>query len=568
MIVDHEETGQVSQTGKDTGAPQYGAGFLDTVINTVADPLFVKDRAHRWVALNEAYCRFMGYRREELLGKSDPDFFPAPEARVFWDRDDQVFAVGGENVSEELFTDSGGVTHVIVTKKTVFVDEHGDRFLVGVIRDVTELRRAQEELIEHRERLEELVRRRTSELSDANARLRQEIIEHQHAETERLKLEVQIQQVQKLESLGVLAGGIAHDFNNLLAGILGNADLALAELPQDSSARGFVEETKRAAIRSAGLTNQMLAYSGRGRFVVDVIDLNALVQDLSGLLAVGTAKKVETRFEFTEPLPAVEVDTSQIRQVVMNLLTNASEAVGEEVGTVTIRTGAVILGGGPIPGMVLDQALARGQYVFLEVQDTGCGMTAETRSRIFDPFFTTKATGRGLGLAAVLGIVRAHRGTITVASVPGQGSTFRVLLPSTERLPTEVAASPGQPREKAWRGTGKVLVVDDDDMLRRMMTMMLEGAGLKVVTAVDGREAIDVFRREAGEVALILLDLTMPTMNGAEALAELRAIRPDIRVILTSGYNEGDVVVGADDFLHKPFTQKLLLEKVRKGLER
>jgi CheY-like chemotaxis protein len=328
-----------------------------------------------------------------------------------------------------------------------------------------------------------------------------------------------------------------------------------------------VEEAKRAAIRSAGLTNQMLAYSGRGRFVVDVIDLNALVQDLSGLLAVGTAKKVETRFEFTEPLPSVEVDTAQIRQVVMNLLTNASEAVGDEVGTVTIRTGAVILGGGPIPGMVLDQALARGRYVFLEVQDTGCGMTAETRARIFDPFFTTKSTGRGLGLAAVLGIVRAHRGTITVASVPGQGSTFRVLLPSTERQPTEAVASPGQPREKAWRGTGKVLVVDDDDMLRRMMTMMLEGAGLKVVTAVDGREAIDVFRREAGEVALILLDLTMPTMSGAEALAELRAIRPDIRVILTSGYNEGDVVEGADDFLHKPFTQKLLLEKVRKGLE-
>ncbi len=557
----------MAPSGAEVGAPRYGENFLNTVINTVADPIFVKDRRHRWVALNGAFCRFMGYRREELLGKSDPDFVPAPEARVFWARDDQVFIDGGENVNEENFTDASGVTHVIVTKKTVFTDEHGDSFLVGVIRDVTELRRTQEELIEHRERLEDLVRRRTSELSDANVRLREEIAERQHAEAERLKLEMQIQQVQKLESLGILAGGIAHDFNNLLAGILGNADLALSELPTDSSARGFVEETKRAAIRSAGLTNQMLAYSGRGRFVVDVVDLNALVQDLSGLLAVGTAKKVETRFEFTEPLPAVEVDVSQIRQVVMNLITNASEAIGDEVGTLTIRTGTSLWGGGLVPGMVIDEELARGRYVYLDVEDTGCGMTPDTRLRIFDPFFTTKSTGRGLGLAAVLGIVRAHRGTITLASEAGRGSTFRILLPATDRHPTEPASGPAVPREKAWRGTGKVLVVDDDEMLRRMMRMMLEGAGLEVVTASDGREAIDQFRRHPGEVALILLDLTMPTMSGAEALSELRAIRPDVRVILTSGYNEGDVVEGANDFLHKPFTQKILLEKVRRGLE-
>ena len=548
------------------GAPVRTDPFLANVLNTVADPVFVKDGKHRWAVLNEASCRFMGYPREELLGKSDFDFFPPDEAQVFWSRDDEVYRNGGENVNEEFFTDSEGFTHVIVTKKTTFTDEGGETWLVGVIRDVTELRRAQEELVKHRERLEELVRQRTSELSDANELLRREIVERRHSDEERLRLELQMQQVQKLESLGVLAGGIAHDFNNLLAGMLGNADLAIGALPADHGARGFVEEIKRGAIRSAGLTNQMLAYSGRGRFQVEVIDLNELIEDLWDLLAVGTAKKVSVRRAFSAGLPAVQVDVAQIRQVVMNLITNASEAAGDGVGDVTLRTGLVIHPGGPVAEAVVEEPLPAGRYVRLEVQDTGSGMDDDTRARIFEPFFTTKATGRGLGLAAVLGIVRGHKGTLMVRSVPGVGSTFRVLLPASDRPPSSAGdrVAPAQP---AWHGRGQVLVVDDDEMLRRMLRTMLEGAGLEVLTASDGREAIETFRAHAKEISVILLDLTMPSMSGVEALAGLRAIRPDVRIILTSGYSEDDVGPGADDFLQKPFTQQMLFEKVRVGLE-
>ncbi len=547
------------------GAAVYTDRFLANVINTLADPVFVKDGKHRWAVLNEAFCRFMGYPREQLLGKSDFDFFPHDEAAVFWARDDEVYRNGGENVNEEFFTDSDGFTHIIVTKKTTFTDEKGETWLVGVIRDVTELRRTQEELVKHRERLEELVRLRTAELSDANERLRQEMAERRRSDEERLRLELQMQQVQKLESLGVLAGGIAHDFNNLLAGMLGNADLALGELPADHRGRGFVEEIKRGALRSAGLTNQMLAYSGRGRFQVEVVDLNALIEDLWDLLAVGSTKKVSVRRAFSSGLPAVVVDAAQIRQVVMNLITNASEAAGDGVGDVTVRTGLVIHPGGSVPEAVVEEALPPGRYVRLEVQDTGSGMDDQTRARIFEPFFTTKSTGRGLGLAAVLGIVRGHKGTLTVHSVPGVGSTFRVLLPASDRRP-----SAGEDRtavaEPAWHGRGKVLVVDDDDVLRRMLRTMLEGAGLDVLTASDGREAIEIFRARAKEIGVILLDLTMPSMGGVEALAGLRAIRADVRIILTSGYSESDVGTGADDFLQKPFTQQMLFEKVRVGL--
>lgn len=548
--------------------PLFDAKFLSGIIDALADPVFVKDREHRWVLLNDAYCRFMGYPRNELLGRSDPDFFPAEEAAVFWARDDQVFDAGVENVNEERFTDAKGVTHVIITKKAIFTSADGEQLLVGVIRDVTDLRMAQQALEAHRERLEELVRDRTAALRDTNARLLDEIEQRRRGEEERRALDAQMQQVQKLESLGLMAGGIAHDFNNLLSGILGNADLALARLGDRDPVRPFVQEIRRAALRSAGLTNQMLAYSGRGHFQIESLDLNHLIRDLGDLLQAGMSRKVMVRHVFADDLPPVRGDAAQIRQVVMNLITNAAEAIEEGAGTVTLRTWALDHGGGPVRDGVLNWSLPPGRYVAFTVEDTGCGLDEATLARIFDPFFTTKNTGRGLGLAAVLGIARGHDGALTVRTAPGRGSTFGMLLP--------VARTPAPPQTTdephlangRWLGHGTALVVDDDGMVRAVLSGMLEALGFKVETAGDGLQALAMVDRIGDSLVLVLLDLTMPQMSGAETLAELRARRPNLPIVLTSGYGERDALAEADDFLQKPFTFEMLQSKVRRLLER
>jgi PAS domain S-box-containing protein len=548
--------------------PRFDAAFLSAIIDTVADPVFVKDRAHRWVLLNDAYCRFMGHAREDLLGRSDPDFFPAGEARVFWARDDKVFESGAQDINEERFTDAAGVTHVVITKKDRFSDAQGVPYLVGVIRDVTDLRQAQEALELHRSHLEDLVRERTAALLTTNARLRDEIEQRRRAEEERRALDAHMQQVQKLESLGLMAGGIAHDFNNLLSGILGNADLALARLGDKDPTRPYVAEIRRAALRSAGLTNQMLAYSGRGHFRIETVDLNALVQELDDLLQAGMTRKVTFRHEFADSLPPIRVDAAQVRQVVMNLITNAAEAIQDETGTVTVGTSVVDHPGGPVPNGVLHWTLRPGRYVAFNVQDTGCGLDPETMARIFDPFFSTKSQGRGLGLAAVLGIVRGHNGALTIRTTLGQGSTFGMLLPAADLKDFADSDSPRALPEHDWRGQGTILVVDDDPMVRSVMVGMLETFGFQVRAAAGGKCALRELDRMDEKPVLVMLDLTMPEMSGSETLSELRRRHPGLRVLLTSGFSEHDALVEADDFLQKPFTFEMLRTKVRGLVER
>lgn len=548
--------------------PLFDAAFLSSIIDTVADPVFVKDRAHRWVLLNDAFCRFMGHAREDLLGRSDPDFFPPEEARIFWARDDKVFENGDRDINEERLTDSAGVTHVIITKKDRFRDAQGASYLVGVIRDVTNLRQAQEALEAHRAHLEDLIRDRTAALSATNAQLRDEIEQRQRAEEERRVLDAHMQQVQKLESMGLMAGGIAHDFNNLLSGILGNADLALAQLGDGDPTRPHLTEIRRAALRSAGLTNQMLAYSGRGHFRIETVDLNALVQDLDDLLQAGMTRKVTFRHEFAAFLPPVRVDAAQVRQVVMNLITNAAEAIHDAAGTVTVRTSTLDHPGGLVPDGVLHWILTPGRYVAFTVQDTGCGLDPDNLARIFEPFFSTKSHGRGLGLAAVLGIVRGHKGALTIRTALGQGSTFGMLLPAAD---PQDAVDPDSPRvlpNHDWRGQGTILVVDDDPMVRAVMIGMLETFGFQVRAAPSGRHALLELDRMEERPVLVMLDLTMPEMSGSETLSELRQRHPELRVLLTSGFSEHDALVEADDFLQKPFTFDMLRTKVRGLVER
>ncbi len=393
-----------------------------------------------------------------------------------------------------------------------------------------------------------------------------DISERKAAELDKKRLQEQIQHAQKLESLGILAGGIAHDFNNLLMGVLGNASLVLLDLPEVSPVRHSVEQIEKTARAAADLTNQMLAYSGKGRFVVEPVDLSRLVEEMAGLLKVSISKKVELKFDFDRDLPPVEADAAQLRQVIMNLITNASEAIGDGTGIVSVRTGSMQADAAFLKETYMHDALPPGDYIYLEVSDTGCGIEPQAVGQIFDPFYTTKFTGRGLGLAAVLGIVRGHKGAVRVQSRPGEGTTFRVVFPPAQgeqRPKAEEAAKARTPR-----AGGKILVVDDEAAIRDVSRRMLESCGIEVLTAQSGPQALELFRSQPGEITAVLLDATMPKMDGLETFEELQRIHPDVRVILSSGYSEQEATErftgkGLAGFIQKPYRLEDLDQKLR-----
>jgi PAS domain S-box-containing protein len=385
----------------------------------------------------------------------------------------------------------------------------------------------------------------------------QDITAARRAKTERELLDRKVQETQKLESLGVLAGGIAHDFNNLLSSILGNTGVAQLELPPGSSVQECLEHINEASLRAADLCKQMLAYSGRGHFVVQTLDLGELVEQTAQMLKISISKKAVVRFRLKQGLPPVKVDATQLRQVIMNLVINASEAIGDTSGVIGISTGLTHVDRDYLHGTLMGPDLPAGDYVFLEVSDSGCGMSAETRTRIFDPFFTTKFTGRGLGLAAVLGIVRGHQGAMMVDSAPCRGTTFKLLFPAATGA-RETAKAP-QEASPAWQGKGTVLVVDDEETMRSTIARMMPLMGFDHVLAADGREAVEIFRANPAQFTLVLLDLTMPHMDGEQTFFELRRLRPDVRVVLMSGFNAHEALVrfkgkGLASFLQKPFT--------------
>jgi PAS domain S-box-containing protein len=389
------------------------------------------------------------------------------------------------------------------------------------------------------------------------------------AEADRATLERQLFQAQKMESLGVLAGGIAHDFNNLLMGVLGHAGLALEQLNPLHPARRNLESIQKAGQRAADLTRQMLAYSGRGQFVIRNLDLTIQVQEMVHLLEVSIPKNVVLHLDLHRELPSVSVDASQIQQVIMNLVINAAEAIGEASGAITLATGAQRLDEGAIGKMLVGQDAAPGTYVYLEVTDTGCGMDEDTLGRIFEPFFTTKFTGRGLGLSAIMGIVRGHKGALRVYSEVGRGTTFKVLFPADrDRLEALAEESEGRP----WSGTGVILVVDDDETVRAVARQTLELKGFQVLEAEDGRRAVELVREQGPRVGVVLLDMTMPHMDGEAAYREMRHLRPDLRVILSSGYNELEAMgrfmgKGLKGFIQKPYGPRDLLAKIQEVLE-
>ena len=383
-----------------------------------------------------------------------------------------------------------------------------------------------------------------------------DITQRKRSEDERLKLEKQMLHAQKLESLGVLAGGIAHDFNNILTAIIGNADLALLRLNKESPAVENLHRIQTASIRASDLARQMLAYSGKGRFFIEDLDLNRLVQEMGHMLEVSTSKMAVLRYNLNRTLPAITADATQVRQVIMNLVINASEAIGERSGVISITTGCQELSDQYLKDAWICEQAPAGLYVYLEVADTGCGMSKETIARIFDPFFTTKFTGRGLGMAAVLGIVRSHKGAIKVYSEPGKGTTFKILFPAGA-----MPAGLFERREGAgasWQGSGNVLLVDDEETIRALGSEMLKELGYQVVTAEDGRQGVEVFSGRS-DIDLVILDLTMPHMDGEQCFRAIREIDPKVRVVMSSGFNEQEVSEkfvgkGLSGFVQKPYT--------------
>jgi PAS domain S-box-containing protein len=397
-----------------------------------------------------------------------------------------------------------------------------------LVRDISAQRQLTDEL-----RLREEAARREAEASEAGAR-----------------------HVQKLESIGVLAGGIAHDFNNLLHVILGNADLARLHVPAESPAREHLDEVVHATQRAGELTQQLLVYSGRGAVEIRHLDLSEEVREMAILLRTAISKQATLVWDLSPDLPAITADPTQVRQVVMNLITNASDALGDAPGGITLRTGLV-------EDVSADEAHP---FVYLEVSDTGCGMDTDTLQRIFDPFFSTKFTGRGLGLAAVMGIVESHHGHVRIRTAPGDGTTFRILFPA---VPDSADREPGRLSVPQWRGRGTVLVVEDEEGVREVVGRMLERLGFQVITAEDGIEALQRLDHHGGAMAAVLLDLSMPRMGGPEVLQQIRERRPEAPIILMSGYTEQEVASkllgpeGAVAFLQKPFLPEDLTSVLR-----
>jgi len=394
-----------------------------------------------------------------------------------------------------------------------------------------------------------------------------DITRRKQEEQDKIELEDKMRRAQKLESLGVLAGGIAHDFNNILMAVLGNAELASLELPHDAPAAENLREIEMAASRAAGLCNQMLAYSGKGHFKVEILDLSEIVRDIAQMLKVGISKKIQLRYDLANDIPPILADVSQIRQVVMNLITNASEAIGDRNGVITVTTSQQktcpcdnALVGRPDPCRLAEPCLV------FEVSDTGCGMNEETLERLYEPFYTTKFTGRGLGMAAVAGIVRGHGGYIDINTKVEQGTTIRVSLPPAAghlaaKVKTPVSLQVSHDR-------GRMLIVDDEDAILRIGKRLIESLGFDVVCAVNGLEAVDRIRSDQ-EISCVLLDLTMPEMDGIEALSIIRDLRPSLPVIMSSGFHSAEIAerIGPETaFIQKPYRRQELSQLLNKVL--
>ncbi len=497
------------------------------IVETAEEGIWIIDTAAQVVFANARMAALLGYAVSDIVGQPllafmDEEGRAQALAALGWCRQ------GRKGQYDLTFRRSDGTTVWAIGSLNPFQDQRGAYAgVLGMVTDITERRQAQQE---------------------------------------HLTLERRLMETQKLESLGMLAGGIAHDFNNLLTGILGYASLALLDLPPDASVRGDIEQIEVLAQRAATLTRQMLDYTGKGHVSLQRIDINALIVEMLPLLRTMVAGKAEVIYRPTPGLLLVEADCAQLRQVVMNLVSHAATTMAAVPGSITIATGMIDADRTYLAETYLASDLAPGCYVYLEVADTGLGMDEDALAKIFDPFFT----GQGMGLAVVLGVVRAHHGTLKVRSMPGRGTVFTILLPCAT-VTNQVAPSPPAALPDGLAGPPTVLIVDDEQHVRTLTARIAEMSGYRVLLASDGREAIVTFRAHADDIAVVLLDMTMPQLSGAQVFGELRRIRPDVPVVLMSGYSEADIASSFHPrdlagFLQKPFTPADLRSRLQQAL--
>lgn len=475
------------------------------------DMVLTKDSAGHYLFANKKLLNFMHCTASELIGKTDYDLLPLQLAEQCANSDRAVMQQNEMVRVDEIIDD-----RIVETIKFPFQFADGSMGLGGYIRDITEKRRE---------------------------------------DSERQFFEMRRTHAQKLESLGILAGGIAHDFNNILAAILNNAEYALLELGDNNPVSNCIQEILTSTHRAAELSRQMLAYSGKAPFSLAAVDLNEMITSLGSLIQASIPKKIGIKFRLTEERLLIHADQTQIKQIILNLVTNAWESYEDRSGQVVVTTGIQFLSNSGHAQDVHKEPIAEGNYVFVRIEDSGCGIPESMLSRIFDPFFSSKFTGRGMGLAVVQGIVRSHKGSIEVESHANTGTKVTVYLPAQ----VEARESHALERSESHivNRSGFVLLVDDELAILKIGKRILERIGYQVMVATNGKEALDIFTTHRNTIALIILDLTMPVMNGEETLLEIRKTAPNIPVILSSGFNESEMArfghTKVTAFIQKPY---------------
>lgn len=491
--------------------------------------IFVRNRVIEWC--NDRICQILGYSREEIVGRS---------TRSYYETEEEFNRVGKE-LYEDLASDN--MTWV----ETKWRSKSGEWIDIRINASLRNPQCPEDGIV--------------GGIID--------IREQKKFEQQREQMRERMNQLQKIQSLETLAGGVAHDFNNLLMAMIGSAELALHELPEISPAKEYLNSIIIAGKKGSELAQQMLSYAGRRKLLTNRVNLNKTIEEMTQIIKSSISKKVVLKLDLAEQIPLVEGDVTQLSQVIMNLVINANEAIGNKSGIIIVRTSASLCNTNYLDTLFLPGELKEGLYVVVEVVDTGCGMDEETRKHIFEPFYTTKFTGRGLGLASVLGTIKSHHGGIKLYSEKGKGTTFKIFLPAIEWMDEKGTAFTEEKKELRYEG--KFLLAEDEDTVRAITQRMLEHLGFEVLSAVDGKEAIRLFKEHKDGIKCVLLDLTMPHIDGIEACAEIKKIKEEIPVILTSGYPHEQIVskVKTDlfsNYIQKPFRFENLKEIIREVL--
>ncbi|MCP4606238.1 MAG: PAS domain S-box protein [Proteobacteria bacterium] len=546
---------------------------FDLIVENSLDYIFQIDKHGKAIYCSPAIERVLGYTPEERLDTNfTNDVLPSDLIKVKSHFQRVLNGEAIQNMEINLLRKDGSKVPIEASVVPIF-ENNEVTSIYGIARDITDRKNIEDSQKKHTDQLETLVREKTEELEKYNRSLRKEFKERMRTEEIRHKLETQLRQAQKLESLGILTNDFAHDFNNMLMSILGNADRALFGLSEVSPMRANIKEIVKSSQYAAGLVQQLLVYSSNGQTAPMVINLSEIVEEMSHLLKSSVSKRAVLKTDLKSGLPAIKAHSAQLQQILVNLVTNAKESFADgETGLITISTDVTDCRPEPAVGIFLNEQQSNGKYIYIQIADTGRGMDEETKAHIFDPSFSTKFPGHGMGLAAVLGIVRDHNGAITVDSEPGKGTTIKVLFQVLSEHVEASSKTDETIEPEQWRGNGTVLLINKEESARKTVTQMLKLAGFTILTAEDVKQGVEIFGKYSDEIVCLLLEVNLPPADSNEVIGEFHKINNDVRIILSSDDNEDEAArrfadKGLSGFIHKPYTSAHLFKKLREVLE-